>query len=276
MPKAGRRQSNNRSTPYGCVASRLIPQALGTNRACVAHLRWPLCCSGGGSRDADAAKRVFVGNLSYKTSWQDLKDHMKSIGEVAYCDIIPDAENKSLSSGSALVEYVSAKQAARAIRELNHSEIDGWKIHVREDRVGMPIGMVTNGGSVDRASVFGAGMRRGGGGGGRSGGGGGGGGGGAKVVIRTKGNVVSTAGGGGGGLRQRQIFVGNLPNETTWQNLKDVFKTMGEVERAEILGRGGSGTVLMATAKQAAAAIKQFDKADFDGRIINVKLDEKA
>jgi RNA recognition motif-containing protein len=69
--------------------------------------------------------------------------------------------------------------------------------------------------------------------------------------------------------------VGNLPNETTWQNLKDVFKTMGEVERAEILGRGGSGTVLMATAKQAAAAIKQFDRADFDGRIINVKLDEK-
>jgi hypothetical protein len=32
----------------------------------------------------------------------------------------------------------------------------------------------------------------------------------------------------------------------------------------------------MATAKQAAAAIKQFDKADFDGRIINVKLDQKA
>ena len=227
-----------------------------------------------------------MGNLSYKTSWQDLKDHMKSIGEVAYCDIIPDAENKSLSSGSALVEYVSAKQAARAIRELNHSEIDGWNIHVREDRVGMPIGMVTNGGSVDRAAVFGAGMRRGGGrgggGGGGAGGGGGGGGGrsggsGAKVVIRTKGNVVSTAGGGGGGgLRQRQVFVGNLPHETTWQNLKDVFKTMGEVERAEILGRGGSGTVLMATAKQAAAAIKQFDEADFDGRIINVKLDQKA
>ncbi len=233
--------------------------------------------SGGSARDADAAKRVYVGNLSYKTTWQDLKDHMKSIGEVAYCDIIPDGENKSLSSGSALVEYVSAKQAARAIRELNHTEIDGWQIYVREDRVGMPIGMVTNGGSVDRAAVFGPGVRRGGG-DGRSGGGrggSGGGGGGAKVVIRTKGNGVVSTGGGGGGLRQRQIYVGNLPNETTWQNLKDVFKTMGEVERAEILGKGGSGTVLMATAKQAAAAIKQFDRADFDGRIINVKLDEK-
>ena len=63
---------------------------------------------------------------------------MKTIGEVAYCDIIPDAENKSLSSGSALVEYVSAKLAARAIRELNRTEIDGWEIFVREDRVGMP------------------------------------------------------------------------------------------------------------------------------------------
>jgi RNA recognition motif-containing protein len=220
---------------------------------------------------------VFVGNLSYATAWQDLKDHMKTVGEVAYCDIIPDGENKSLSSGSALVEYASAKQAARAIRELNDTELDGWTIMVREDRVGLPIGMVTNGGSVDRASVFGPGARGGGRGRGRGGGrgrGAGGRGGGTKVVIRTQGNTGG--GGGGGGPSQRQIFVGNLPHETSWQNLKDVFKTMGEVERVDMQGRGGSGTVLMATAKQARAAITQFDRADFDGRIITVKLDAKA
>ena len=246
------RRSNNRSTPYGRGG-------------------------GGGGGDADAAKRVFVGNLAYSVAWQDLKDHMKQAGEVTYCDIIPDSENRSLSSGSALVEYASAKQAKKAIRELTDTELEGWTIFVREDRVGLPIGAVT-GGSVDRSKVFpglrgGRGRGRGRGrapGGGRAGGGRAGGGGKARVVIRTK----DQGGGGGGG--GRQIFVANLPYSATWQNLKDVFKTQGEVERAEIQGQGGSGTVVMATAKQAQAAVRHFDGADFDGRIIGVRMDSRA
>ena len=238
------RRSNNRSTPYGR--------------------------GGGGGGDADAAKRVFVGNLAYSVAWQDLKDHMKQAGEVTYCDIIPDSENRSLSSGSALVEYASAKQAKKAIRELTDTELEGWTIFVREDRVGLPIGAVT-GGSVDRSKVFpglrGRGRGRGRGrarGGGRAAGK-------ARVVIRTK--DQGGRGGGGGG---RQIFVANLPYSATWQNLKDVFKTQGEVERAEIQGQGGSGTVVMATAKQAQAAVRHFDGADFDGRIIGVRMDSRA
>ena len=45
---------------------------------------------------------------------------------------------------------------------------------------------------------------------------------------------------------------------------------------ASVIGKGGSGTVTMATAQQAQAAIQQFNQADFDGRIINVKLDARA
>ena len=35
-------------------------------------------------------KRVFVGNLSWDVSWQDLKDHMRQAGEVLHADVIED------------------------------------------------------------------------------------------------------------------------------------------------------------------------------------------
>lgn len=37
--------------------------------------------------------------------------------------------------------------------------------------------------------------------------------------------------------RRRQLYVGNLPFEMTWQELKDVFKQYARVERAEIVTR---------------------------------------
>lgn len=37
--------------------------------------------------------------------------------------------------------------------------------------------------------------------------------------------------------RRRKLFVGNLPFEMTWQELKDVFKKYARVERAEIVTR---------------------------------------
>lgn len=56
---------------------------------------------------------------------------------------------------------------------------------------------------------------------------------------------------------------------------------VGTVERADINegrdGRpAGSGIVKFARAADAAKAIAKFDGADFDGRIIYVKYDEKA
>eukprot|EP01052_Picozoa_sp_SAG31_P014217 SAG31_NODE_875_length_11316_cov_8.924044_6_plen_126_part_00 len=83
-------------------------------------------------------------------SWQDLKDHMKQAGEVAYCDIIPE-KGSTLSSGSGLVEFQTAQMARTAISQLNNSELDGWKIHVREERTGLSIGQ---GKALDQSSRF--------------------------------------------------------------------------------------------------------------------------
>ena len=100
-------------------------------------------------------------------------------------------------------------------------------------------------------------------------------------MIRTGGGAQLKMKGGGGGSGGSQIFIGNLPFTTTWQNLRDVFANAGTVDRADIIegrdGRSaGTGTVRFERAADAAKAISKFDGADFDGRIIYVKYDEQA
>jgi RNA recognition motif-containing protein len=35
-------------------------------------------------------------------------------------------------------------------------------------------------------------------------------------------------------IKKRQLFIGNFPYRITWQQLKDVFKEYGEVQRVSI------------------------------------------
>ena len=37
-------------------------------------------------------RRVYVSNLAWRTSWQDLKDHFRTAGEVVYSNVIKDAD----------------------------------------------------------------------------------------------------------------------------------------------------------------------------------------
>merc|ERR1719384_1653297 len=82
--------------------------------------------SGGGSS-------VYVGNLAYETSWQDLKDHMRQAGNVDQANILQDGGR---SKGCGIVLYQSPRDASRAIRELQNSMLHGRPIFVREDREG--------------------------------------------------------------------------------------------------------------------------------------------
>ena len=75
---------------------------------------------------------VYVGNLSYETSWQDLKDHMRAAGNVDKADIISGGDGRS--KGCGVVTYQKPQEAARAIRELQDSMLNGRPIFVREDR----------------------------------------------------------------------------------------------------------------------------------------------
>ncbi len=44
---------------------------------------------------ATPGTRVYVGNLSWQTSWQDLKDHMRKAGNVVRADIFLDETGRS-------------------------------------------------------------------------------------------------------------------------------------------------------------------------------------
>src|SRR2546423_11877123 len=73
-----------------------------------------------------------------------------------------------------------------------------------------------------------------------------------------------------------KLYVGNLPFQTTGDDLKDHFSKAGNVESAQIVedrmtGRSrGFGFVEMTTPEEAAAAIEQFNGKDFKGRDLTV------
>ena len=74
---------------------------------------------------------VYVGNLSYETSWQTLKDHMKEAGEVVRANVKTRQDGRS--AGFGIVEFADEAGAANAIETLMDTELDGRKIVVRED-----------------------------------------------------------------------------------------------------------------------------------------------
>jgi RNA recognition motif-containing protein len=199
---------------------------------------------------------VYVWNLSYETSWQELKDHMRQAGNVNSATILTNAQGKS--AGCAVVVFQKPAEAARAIRELQESELNGWPIKLREDQKS---GNGGGGGSVLAAAGRGVGGRGGGrGGGGRSGGRGGGGrGAGANDTAESSG---------------LQLFVANLSYDTSWQDLKDHFKQCGDVERANT--RRGVGTVRFTKKEDAQAAITALNGVELHGRALEVRMDLKA
>lgn len=63
-------------------------------------------------------KKIFVGNLSWKTSEEQLKAHFETYGRVESAKIVAD-KGTGRSKGFGFVEMADAESAATAIRELN-------------------------------------------------------------------------------------------------------------------------------------------------------------
>jgi RNA recognition motif-containing protein len=104
--------------------------------------------------------KLYVGNLSFNTSTQDLEALFGEIGTVESTNIIEDRET-GRSRGFGFVEMSTAEAAQNAIATLNGKDVDGRALTVNEAKP-----------REDRASGGGGGNR----GGGRGGYGGGGGG----------------------------------------------------------------------------------------------------
>ena len=76
--------------------------------------------------------RVYVGNLSWDVTWQDLKGHMRDAGGVSYAEVRIEGHDRS--KGYGIVTYQKAQEATRAIRELQNTMLNGRPIFVREYR----------------------------------------------------------------------------------------------------------------------------------------------
>ncbi len=117
---------------------------------------------------------IYVGNLNWSMTDQDLQDLFAPFGEITSAKIVTDKFKGNRSKGFGFVEMPSAEEAQAAITALHQSEIGERSIVVNESQP-KPEG-------ERRSSFGGGGGSRGGygGGGGNRGGGGYGGGGGRR------------------------------------------------------------------------------------------------
>lgn len=217
----------------------------------------------GGPGAAKQDRRVYIGNLAWSVTWKDLKDHCRSVGEVVRADVIAEGNVESgRSKGYGIVEFSTPEEAQAAVEELTDTEIHGRRIFLREDRetgrpmqVAEPWGWTGGGGSGkgDYGSYKGGG----------------------------KGYGGSGKGGGKWDVSAgfEKVFVGNLPFECTWQELKDHMRPVGEIVHVEIMTVGGEtgGTskgcavVEFATFGAARRAVERLHDSMLGGRMILVR-----
>ncbi len=77
--------------------------------------------------------KIYVGNLSYSTSEDDLRQAFGQFGTVDSADIITD-RGTGRSKGFGFVEMSNDDEAKAAIEGLNGKETDGRNLNVNEAR----------------------------------------------------------------------------------------------------------------------------------------------
>eukprot|EP00413_Alexandrium_margalefii_P047993 CAMPEP_0204588324 /NCGR_PEP_ID=MMETSP0661-20131031/48555_1 /ASSEMBLY_ACC=CAM_ASM_000606 /TAXON_ID=109239 /ORGANISM="Alexandrium margalefi, Strain AMGDE01CS-322" /LENGTH=225 /DNA_ID=CAMNT_0051598131 /DNA_START=35 /DNA_END=712 /DNA_ORIENTATION=- len=220
-----------------------------------------------------AGSRVFVGNLDWKVSSEELKEHMEQVGEVVFATVFEESSGRSRGNG--IVEYKMPEGAEAAIAELHDTRICERMIFVREDR---------DGGKKGGKGGFGKGKGKG---KGKAdyGKGGFGKGDSDRGGYGSKDGGYSKGKGKGKGDRfsygpqddGRVVYVGNLPFRASWQDLKDEFKQHGEVIRVEIAQDAdgvskGYATVLFERAEDAESAVNALHDVEFQGRSMKVRM----
>ncbi|KAG2008910.1 RNP domain-containing protein [Coprinopsis cinerea AmutBmut pab1-1] len=179
-------------------------------------------------------------------------------------DVIRSAaasELDDIDGAPMIVEFASQEDAQRAIRELSEQPLLGRPVFIREDRENEArFGATPVPGKIGMA-MAGQGLHA------------------APPPRPPSHNYFS--GGPGGGNPGNQLYVGNLPYQAGWQDLKDLFRAAGSIVRADINigvdGRPkGSGTVVFETVKDAQQAISMYNGFDWYGRILEVREDRYA
>merc|ERR1719266_672788 len=179
---------------------------------------------------------VFVGNLPWQTTWQELKDLCQEFGDVKRANIL---ERDGRSRGCGVVWFHNSSDAKACIEGLNGHDFDGRELKVKfDEKPGPYIEKGQNGRGSERRDT----------------------------------SYSSKS-------QHNDVFVGNLPWKTSWQELKDLCQQFGDVKRANILERDGRsrgcGVVWFHNTSDAEACIEGLNGHDLDGRELTAKFDEK-
>lgn len=204
---------------------------------------------------------IFIGNLPFDCSWRDLKDHFEQVGEVARADIVT---SHGKSRGMGTVEFKSGTDVETAISKFNHTQFLNRDIFVRQDNP--PPEKKLDSYRESRESRDSYSYRE------------------SRDSYRGGRDSYSSS------RRDRyydsrpppplpsgfEIFVGNLPYRTNWQDLKDLFREAGDVVHADVRlddrGRSkGFGIVIFDKREEADFAIEKFNGYVIDGRKIDVR-----
>lgn len=212
-------------------------------------------------------KRCYVGNLAWKTSWQDLKDKFRECGNVVYANVMRDDTGRS--KGWGIVEFETPEEAVAAVNTLNGTDLGGRKVLVREDREDRDVKQYNRDNGIERERPPRAPRPEGGRGrapNGESGGRG-----------RGRGPPPVKEGHSSG----LQVVVQGIPWKYTGDDLKPLFEECGAVAAADVVyGRDGRsrgyGTVRFEDAAGAENAIAQFHGQELEGRLLTVKMDQYA
>jgi RNA recognition motif-containing protein len=78
-------------------------------------------------------KNIFVGNLSFNTVEDELRQLFQTYGQVDRVSILTDRET-GRSRGFAFVEMANAEEGEKAIAGLNGTDVGGRTINVNEAR----------------------------------------------------------------------------------------------------------------------------------------------
>ena len=87
--------------------------------------------SGISTSEAHMSQKIYVGNLGFSVSNEDLSEKFSQYGTVSSAKVIIDRDTNR-SKGFAFVEMSSSSEAAKAINALNGTDFEGRQMNVSE------------------------------------------------------------------------------------------------------------------------------------------------
>ncbi len=77
------------------------------------------------------AKKLFIGGISWNTGDAELRQAFESFGEVTEATVVTDRQT-GRSRGFGFVSFTDDESAAKALSEMDGTELDGRNIRVNE------------------------------------------------------------------------------------------------------------------------------------------------